>query len=280
MATKTPNQGFLDGNQSPEKIRREFIDKPLSSAKLSALNTGLELFNLMSVLPDAFISSQRRELDRLKASGKDNDERVKKLEASIEQATVLRTTVQRGESRVQRALGSLGDSEIAFHGFVSDSDLNPVAGLTVRLSGREGSAKRGLTAITEDDGYFRIPLGAKKDTGKEWRSRVGKVNFAEKINILTEEQAAATGSANDATATGRVRGQVEILEGDKSIYTDPTGVPIDEGSVYREYVVQADSRPSHDYDSSSFEEPEVDVAQTVSARRAPRKKAAKKASKK
>jgi hypothetical protein len=279
MATKTTNRSFLDGDQSPEKLRREFIEKPLNGAKLSALGTGLELFDLLSVLPDAFISSQRRELGRLKAAGKDNDDRVNRLEASIEQATALRTTVKRGESRVQRALGSLGDPELAFHGFVSDANLNPVAGLTVRLSGREGSGKRGLTATTEDDGYFRIPLGSKRDTGKEWRSRVGQISFAEKLNIFTEEQAAATGSGSDAT-TGKVRGHVEILQGQKSLYTDPAGVPIDEGSVYREYVVQAESRPRSDYgDFASVDVQEVEVAQTASARRAP-KKTSKRASKK
>jgi hypothetical protein len=270
MASKTTNRSFLEGDLTPEKIRREFIQKPMANAKLSLIGTGLELLDLMKMLPEAFVASQRRELHRLKADGKDNDERIKNLEASIEQATTLRTTIQRGESRIERGLGSLGDSEIAFHGFVSDADLNPMPGLTVRLSGREGASRRGLTAITEDDGYFRISLGSKRDTGKEWRARVGQINFAEKINIITE-QAPASGASGDATST-KPRGQVEILQGEKTVYVDPAGLPIDEGSVYREYVVQSDSRIRSDYDDfAGVEVEEADVAQS-----APKKSAKKK----
>jgi hypothetical protein len=269
MATKTTNHSFLEGDQSPEKLRREFIDKPLNAAKQSLLGTGLDLLNLMRVLPDAFIASQQRELERLKASGKDDDERMRQHEVSIEQAVALRTTVAQGETRIQRAMDSLGNTELAFHGFVSDADLNPVSGLTVRLSGRDAkSGKRGLTATTEDDGYFRIPLGSKRDTGKEWRSRVGQINFAEKLNIISEQQADAAASVNDATSANKARGQVEILQGEKSLYTDPAGVPIDEGSVYREYVVQAESRPNAGYsDLNGVEVEDVDTPRKDTSRK-------------
>ena len=160
----------------------------------------------------------------------DNRNQIERLE--------FRAANRRRPYLLQRALGSLGDSELAFHGFVSDAGLNPMAGLTVRLSGHGQTGKRGLTATTEDDGYFRILLGSKRNTGKEWRSRVGEINVAEKINILTEEQ-----SSTDATSATKTRGQVEILQGEKTLYTDPAGVPIDEGSVYREYVVQPQSQP-------------------------------------
>jgi hypothetical protein len=278
MATKTTNQSFLGGDQSPEKIRSEFIDKPLEAAKQAVLGSGLELFNLMSALPDAFIASQRRELERVKASGKDNDDRVVLLEASIAQATELRTTVQLGETRVGRALSSVGDSEIAFHGFVSNTEFEPVGGLTVRLSGREGEGgKRGLTATTDDDGYFRIPLGSKRDSGKEWRTRVGQINFAEKINILSEQQAAAAdaSSANDTSAATKARAQVEILDGNKSVYQDPVGVPIDEGSVYREYAVAVEKgTAAADYgesESAGTKKEEIDVSQAPSKKRATKK---------
>ena len=278
MATKTTNQSFLGGDQSPEKIRSEFIDKPLEAAKQAVLGSGLELFNLMSALPDAFIASQRRELERVKASGKDNDDRVVLLEASIAQATELRTTVQLGETRVGRALSSVGDSEIAFHGFVSNTEFEPVGGLTVRLSGREGEGgKRGLTATTDNDGYFRIPLGSKSDSGKEWRTRVGQINFAEKINILSEQQAAAAdaSSANDTSGATKARAQVEILDGNKSVYQDPVGVPIDEGSVYREYVVAVEKRTaaadSGVVESAGTKQKEIDVSQAPSKKRATKK---------
>jgi hypothetical protein len=269
MASKT-NRSFIDGDLTPEKFRREFIQKPMANAKLSLIGTGLELLDLMKMLPDAFVASQRRELHRLKATGEDNDERIKNLEASIEQATTLRTTIQRGESRIERGLGSLGDSEIAFHGFVSDQDLNPMPGLTVRLSGREGASRRGLTAVTENDGYFRISLGSKRDDGKEWRERVGQINFAEKINIITEQPAAGA-TSGDATST-KPRGQVEILQGDKTVYVDPAALSIDEGNVYREYVVHADSRTKADYENvASTEAAPADVAQSAPRRSAKKK---------
>ena len=278
MATKTTNQSFLGGDQSPEKIRSEFIDKPLEAAKQAVLGSGLELFNLMSALPDAFIASQSRELERVKASGKDNDDRVALLEASIAQATVLRTTVQLGETRVGRALSSVGDSEIAFHGFVSNTEFEPVGGLTVRLSGRQGEGgKRGLTATTDNDGYFRIPLGSKSVSGKEWRTRVGQINFAEKINILSEQQAAAAdaSSANDTSGATKARAQVEILDGNKSVYQDPVGVPIDEGSVYREYVVAVAkgtaAANSGVVESAGTKQEEIDVSQAPSKKRATKK---------
>ena len=278
MATKTTNQSFLGGDQSPEKIRSEFIDKPLEAAKQAVLGSGLELFNLMSALPDAFIASQSRELERVKASGKDNDDRVVLLEASIAQATELRTTVQLGETRVGRALSSVGDSEIAFHGFVSNTEFEPVGGLTVRLSGREGEGgKRGLTATTDNDGYFRIPLGSKSDSGKEWRTRVGQINFAEKINILSEQQAAAAdaSSTSDTSGATKARAQVEILDGNKSVYQDPVGVPIDEGSVYREYVVAVEKRiaaaDSGVVESAGTKQKEIDVSQAPSKKRATKK---------
>jgi len=278
MATKTTNQSFLGGDQSPEKIRSEFIDKPLEAAKQAVLGSGLELFNLMSALPDAFIASQSRELERVKASGKDNDDRVVLLEESIAQATELRTTVQLGETRVGRALSSVGDSEIAFHGFVSNTEFEPVGGLTVRLSGREGEGgKRGLTATTDNDGYFRIPLGSKSDSGKEWRTRVGQINFAEKINILSEQQAAAAdaSSTSDTSGATKARAQVEILDGNKSVYQDPVGVPIDEGSVYREYVVAVEKRTaaadSGVVESAGTKQKEIDVSQAPSKKRATKK---------
>lgn len=270
MAGKTTNRSFLEGDLTPEKIRREFIQKPMANAKLSLIGTGLELLDLMKMLPDAFVASQRRELQRLKDKGDDNDKRIKNLEASIEQATTLRTTIQRGESRIERGLGSLGDAEIAFHGFVSDADLNPMPGLTVRLSGRDGASRRGLTAVTEEDGYFRISLGSKRDTGKEWRARVGQINFAEKINIITEQPSAGGTSSGDATST-KPRGQVEILQGEKTVYVDPASLPIDEGSVYREYVVQGDSRIRSEYNDVAEAKAE-EVKQSTASRSAKKKR--------
>ena len=282
MATKSSNRSFLSGAQSAAKIRREFIDKPLAGAKLSLLGTGIELLDLLSVLPDAFIASQERELERVRESGTENDDRTKVLEASIEQARGLRATVQCGEARVQRALGSLSDSSHAFHGFVSDADLNPLGSLTVRLTTRE-TGKRGLTATTDDDGYFRIPLSKKKGTGgKEWREQVRDTSFSERFNdLFAQNPLASTVSANatGATSDASEDAEVEILQKNNVVYTDPHGVPTDGGSVYREYIVNIENRRSESdhYDSDdrgrdSFSE----AAQTGAPKKASKKRASKK----
>ena len=280
MANKT---GFLSGDQSATKIRRDFIDKPLAGAKLSILGTGMELLDLMSILPDAFIASQERELERVKESGTENDDRTKALESSIEQARALRETVQRGETRVQRALSSLSDSNHAFHGFVSDADLNPLGGLTVRLTARE-TGKRGLTTLTDDDGYFRIPLTKKKGTGgKELGDQVRDTSFSQRLNdLFTQNPLASTvsASANASTSSSSGEAEVEILQRNNVVYTDPHHVPTEGGSVYREYVVQIEkSRSESDHydsdkglDRDSFSE----APQTGAAKKASKKRASKK----
>ncbi len=272
MATKSSDRSFLSGDQSAAKIRRDYIEKPLAAAKLSIIGTGLELFNFMSVLPDAFIASQQRELERVMASSDKNDARVANLEASIQQATTLRTAIQCGEARVNRALGSFGDRENAFHGFVSNGNLEPIQGLTVRLSVREG--KRGLSATTDDDGYFRIPLGSKSQTGKEWREQVGEIRFTEKLKMFEERVAATVSSKpdSDANAAGSQNvAQAEILQAESLLYTDPSGVPTSEGSVYREYVLTNVNRNEGYYQAE-----EMAIDKVSPAKRASRKKSTKK----
>jgi hypothetical protein len=283
MATKSSNRSFLSGDQSAAKIRRDFIDKPLASAKVPLLGTGMELLDLMSILPNAFIASQERELARIRESGTENDDRTKVLEASIEQARALRTTVQRGEARVQRALGSLSDNSHAFHGFVSDADLNPLGKLTVRLTTRQ-TGKRGLTAVTDDDGYFRIPLSKKKGAGgKELRDQVRDTSFSQRLNnLFTQNPLASTVSANatGATSDPGEEAEVEILQKNNVVYTDPHTVPTDGGSVYREYVVNLEkSRSESDYydsDEGTGHDSFSGVAQTGATKKASKKRASKK----
>jgi len=277
MANKT---SFLSGDQSAAKIRRDFIDKPLAGAKLSLLGTGMELLDLMRILPDAFIASQERELERVKESATENDERTKVLEASIEQARALRATVQRGEARVQRTLGSLSDTSHAFHGFVSDADLNPLGRLTVRLTTRE-TGKRGVTATTDDDGYFRIPLSKKKGAGgKELREQVRDTSFLQRLNeLFAQNPLASTVSAKAASSTSEPNeeGEVEILQKNTVVYTDPHRVPTDGGSVYREYIVSLEKTRS---EPDVYEDTDPDLfsgsVQTGATKKTSKKRASKK----
>src|SRR6267142_2018756 len=96
MATQSRKSGvpeFFADTQSPEDLRRKFIDAPMDAASQAALGTARELASLMSILPDAFAASQARELKRVQRSGNENDARVAALQTSIEQAGVRQTTV-------------------------------------------------------------------------------------------------------------------------------------------------------------------------------------------
>ena len=275
MATKS-NRSFVSGTQTPEQIQREFIQKPLESAKQTLMGTGLELFNLLSVLPDAFIASQRRELKRVKATTDKDDQRVATIEASITQATQLRTTIQRGDARVQRALGSLTHSDDAFHGFVSNTDLEPIGGLIVRLTGREGgTAKRALSGTTDKDGYFRIPFGSKREGN-------AKLSFSERLDNVSAPGDANATATSDTAASSKRLAQVEILQNDKVVHTDQFALPVEEGSVYREYVIAGKAAPQKERDSSSdvSDDTEINLSEKLLAKKAASKKTAGKAAKK
>src|SRR6267143_5709430 len=97
MATKSSKSGFPEffaDTTSAENIRRQFIDAPLEVAKASAFTSALDLARMLSLLPDAFLASQQRELKRMKKSVPEDDSRLATLEASIEQAQILRTTAR------------------------------------------------------------------------------------------------------------------------------------------------------------------------------------------
>jgi hypothetical protein len=246
MATQSKKTGFPEffaDTQSAENLRRQFIEAPMEAAGQPALGAGIELANLLSILPGAFVASQERELERIKKSGIDNDPRVAALETSIEQAGVLQTMAQRGQVRIQRGLVAFAGADKVFHGFVSDVELTPLKGLTVRLS---SEGRKALSATTDDDGYFSIPLGARssrqQENSGENKSKAGKGSLLQRITDLM----ASPGIAPLASAAESVAGQgsqVEILKRGKLLHTDPVSLTLDQGSVYREYVI-ADTESS------------------------------------
>jgi hypothetical protein len=236
---------FFARNQTAEKIRNKFIEAPLESAQQSVLTSGLEIANLLSILPDAFLASQHRELERVKKSGKGNSPRTAALQASIEQTDVLRTTVQRGQARVRRIVVALTDSDDLFHGFVSDAEFVPLKGLKVRLvdSGKTRGAKM-LSATSDHDGYFRIPLDVQRDAKS--RAKSDQMNLSERITNLFagSSKVRNTAASTDSSAVSEGTGQVEILKKGKVVYRDPVLVSLGQGSVYREYVIASDKPPS------------------------------------
>jgi hypothetical protein len=238
MANQSSKAGpeFVAGDQTAENIRRKFIEAPLEAAQQSALNTSLEIASLLSIIPDAFLASQRRELERVKKSGTTNDIRITILQTSIEQAGVLHTTAQRGEARAQRAFAALADNDSVFHGFVSDAELNPLKGLTVRLIDEQGTRAKGLSTITMEDGYFRIVLGVKSDTVVASKDQATQPTMSQRIIDMMSGLSREPSSASD-TSTVAGGSRVEILKNGKVRHSDPVPLSPDNGSVYREYVI-------------------------------------------
>ncbi len=209
--------------------RKQFIDGSLDGARGAAVGTLMEVAGLLTVLPNAAIASQQRELERLKATRGDDDPRVVQLEASLARAATLSAMGERGHARFQRAAVALADKEDVFHGFVSDSNLDPLPNLTVRMG-------KQFSATTDADGYFRIPLGTK--TGGTWTVR----------DMLKGTKRAAAKVNPEATAEP-AEGQVEIVQKGTVLYTDPAPVPLDKGRVYREYVVAKEPASPRDFTS-------------------------------
>ena len=251
MATqpnKTQLPSFFSDTKSAETLRRQFIEAPLEAAIPSALASGMELGNLSSILPAAFAASQERELRRVKNSGIENDPRVAALESSIEQAGVLQMMAQRGKARVERALVAVADNNHVFHGFVSDTELVPLKGLTVRLRKSEATRSNALSTTTDDDGYFSIALGPKNN--KQEDPKAGQRSLLQRISDLMDGPgiqpipSSSEGDEGDAS-------QVEILKRGKLLYSDPAPLMRDVGSAYREYVI-ADTKPSSASDLRKF----------------------------
>jgi hypothetical protein len=226
---------FFADAESAERVRRQFIDAPMEGARQSALSSALELAKVLSALPEAFAASQRRELERLKSSGQKDDPRIAFLEASIEEANALHTMARRGAARAQRTTVALASGKEVFHGFVSDGELNPLPGLTVRLTGDKEKAKE-LSATTEADGYFNISLGGKRKSSRG--SAEDAANIAlERIAELFSHQEREKDARNQPASAFKSVGRVEILRKTKVIHEDPVRIPLNEGSVYREYVI-------------------------------------------
>ena len=250
MATQSKKSGFPEffaDTQSAEKMRRQFIEAPGEAVAQSALGAGLELANLFSALPAAFVASQQRELERIKQAKVKDDPRVAALEQSIEHAGVLQATAQRGQVRVQRALVAVAGPDNVFHGFVSDAELTPLKGVTVRVTGVEGA--RSLSTTTGDDGYFSIQLGSKSDSGANWGVKTGRGSLLDRMAEVMSGLA-ARGSADEKSAASQ-GGHVEILKKGELLHSDPASLVVDKGSVYREYVID-DTKPSSASDFKKF----------------------------
>jgi len=259
MATQSRKPGFPDffGDFRSADMRKQFIEGPADATRGAALGTLLEVAGLLSVVPNAVVASQQRELERLKATRGEGDPRVVELEASLARAAVLGTTAKRGQARLQRVAVAFADGEDVFHGFVSDSELNPLSGLTVRMG-------KDFSATTDDDGYFRIPLGT-KGAGRS-------TGFTDLLNNLHRARAVIVPvDGKDPAAAEPAQGEVEIVAKGTVLHTDPNPVPLESGRVYREYVIA--QKPAGPRDFSTF----VTRNAPSEAPEAPRRKGASRA---
>jgi hypothetical protein len=237
--SRNTGPGLFAGDQSPEALRRRFIEAPLEAAQQSVLSSSLEVAELLSILPDAFLASQQRELERLKKSGKEVNPRIEILQKSIEQAGVFKTTAQRAQARARRALSALADKDSIFHGFVSDEELSPLKGLTVRLIGGKRARVAELSTTTEEDGYFRIVLGPKSKSEREENSADLSQRIRNMISGLSWETIDSAAAASEVDY-----GQVEILRKGSVLHRDPVALSLETGSAYREYIITNTEPPS------------------------------------
>lgn len=240
QAQKNQRPEFLAGETTSEAIRKQFLDAPLAAARQPAINIGLEVLAFMAALPDVFVASEERELNRLsKTTERDNDPRVERLKVSIARAMELRTTSQQGKARIDRALVSLSEESNVFHGFVSDNTFAPQKGMTVRLIvARDGAKDETFSSTTTNaDGYFSIPFdreSGKKRKGQSPESNVkSSERMAERLSRKAAASAATAGDGNEVLA------RVEILDA-KAVVLHEDSVPlvVNAGTVYREYVIE------------------------------------------
>jgi hypothetical protein len=251
METKSKLSGIF--TNSAESARRQLIETPLENLPQTALGPVLEVAALLSALPKAFAESQLSELKRLKEGADENDLRVAYLQASIEQTTGLRRIAGLGEARVKRGVAAIGGKEAIFHGFVSDLDLNPVKGVTVRLVSADGTRSKALSAVTEADGYFKISLGTKRK--QEFKRAVG---ISDRIDRFMSNLASGPPVYTDANEEVEIA-EIEIVKKGKVIFRDPVKIASNQGSAYRELSI-ADEEPASD-----FEWREADLTQTMEA---------------
>jgi hypothetical protein len=257
MATQSRNTGaspFISDGQSADAIRKEFIETPMKAAQQPAIATALELLTFMSALPDAFLASEERELKRLARTSEDkNDPRIERLKLSIGRATELRDTSLQGKARIDRAMIAASNEDNVFHGFVYDTNLKPRENLIVRISANRDGEKDGksLSATTNADGYFSISLGKGNTDTRKPSVNENTVKLSEQMaerlaSVNAKANAETTAASNThstaAASTNQILARVEILDANnKVIHQDESPLVVNDGSAYREYVIDDDT---------------------------------------
>jgi hypothetical protein len=249
MAKQSRDTGIarmLAADMSADVRREEFLRPQSDAASQGAVGAALELLSFMSALPDAFVASQQREATRLMQSGRDKGPRIEALKSSILAAEKLRSGARAGQARVDRALAALADPNDIFHGFVSGTGLQFQKGYTVRLvRAGHAKAKSELSATTEADGYFSITLARNEKAGGFPAGNDAQVILAAQLSELlgaAGPSGEAGGTEMPSANSETLQASVEILDPKGRLFhQDPVPVVLNEGSVYREYVVDSEA---------------------------------------
>lgn len=278
MANDTDKKSFsgvFGSARTPEEVRRRFIEAPLDASVPAALEAVLEIASVLTQLPEVFIASQNKELDRLRTSVGPNDARFDALQASIEQAEELQATADKAQVRIQRVAVATANGQKVFHGFVSAPDLTPLAGVSVRLTERAaGGAKGGAT--TDEEGYFSLPLELASYTASTG-AKARDFSLSQRINRLFEtrrldtlDKAVDVNADAEKEATTR-ESTVQIFRKNKLIYEDPIPVELDAGSIYREYIVNEQAGGDDDFNEFVFGRTAKSDTATDSTKKSPNK---------
>jgi len=244
MATRSDNFFGSASAASSRDPRDAVFARELDAVAEPVIEAALAAFEVLKLLPRAFVDSQQRELKRVEESESEDKEsaRVQRLRESIAQAQVLGETSELGLARVERGLALREDTAQLVHGFVSDAQLRPLAKLRVVL---EDGKDKPRTASTDADGYFRIVIGDRGPTLDVARLAAQLARgTAAKTDAKNAGVKAAAAAATAATGTDPNAGptaRLTIFDANGTLlHTDADDIALDAGNVYREYVISAD----------------------------------------
>ncbi len=242
MATSDNKTRGIFGNLDPRLDPREQLIQPqIDAAFQPALATAMDLLGVLTLLPQAFSDAQRRELQRLQRSDSDdsgNSARVVAAQASIARADAMLDTARRGQARVNRLVRSLDENVPILHGFISDTALQPLARYRVQVTDTADANRKPLTATSAADGYFRIVLSRKEADRKASAARfTGLMDLMAGAKPDPKNEKFKAEAAAAAAENGRV-GNITLYDpSGELVQEDPAPVGLDEGDVYREYVI-------------------------------------------
>jgi len=230
VATRSRKSGFLDSFadvHSPDAVRREFIEAPMDAARVAALGSLMEVGGLMTALPQAFVGSQRRELERLRAKRGADDSRVEALQASIDRAGAFRAMAERGEAATPAGTRRAWRSGACLPRLCLRLGLRAAGGCD-RAAGPQGHQR---DDVVRHDGCRRLfphsPRNESRCAGERRRREVrGQHGRSNRRDARADGRADRTAPAATEKDKGPTeQASVEIVSKGKLLYRDPAPIP-------------------------------------------------------